>query len=80
MSELTKKEAARLLGRLSVLVAMQDELEAIGASVLRKARNVEEIARVRLELERGGVRDLTVARHLRGDLGDSADATLRATS
>jgi hypothetical protein len=78
--ELGARDAARLLGRLSVLVAMAEELEAIGASPLRRAMNAQEIARLRLRLERSGIRDLNLARHLGAANGDLADATSAAES
>jgi hypothetical protein len=42
----------RLLGRLYVLLAMQHELHAIGASPTRMEQNRREIARIRGQLAR----------------------------
>ncbi len=56
---------ARLRGHLSVLLAVDEELVAIGASEERRERNRDSIARVRRELVRAGGYEA----------GDSTDAT-----
>lgn len=57
---------ARLHGHLHVLLAVQEELHAVGASDARLRQNRDEIARVRAELL--GVDG-------RGKTGDLTDAT-----
>lgn len=52
---------ARLQGYLQVLLAVREELHAIGASNARFEKNGDEIARVRAELTRGKNGDLTDA-------------------
>ena len=67
---------ARLQGRLYVLLAVQEELQAIGASRARLEKNRNEIARVRAELVRvtgcertaiSPMRPIARARRLRAD-------------
>lgn len=62
---------ARLHGHLHVLLAVQEELNAVGASDARRRQNRDEIARVRAEL-------LRIDR--RGKTGDLTDATDGLTS
>jgi hypothetical protein len=50
---------ARLQGHLRVLLAVQEELHAIGASGARRRKNRDAIARLRAELGKNG--DLTDA-------------------
>jgi hypothetical protein len=66
-----ERELIALRGHLLVLVEMEDELEAIGASRTRRARHRSAIAEVRARLE---------ALQIGGAGGDLTDATSPADS
>jgi hypothetical protein len=66
---MTERELLALRGRLCVLLGMSDELEAIGASQLRRTANAAEIAALQARLD-----------HLGGVNGDLTDATARGDS